>query len=98
VAEPHSSRADSKTLPGIRLVAALAASVAAFTISATLLLDGVGLSLSILALIVMVAAAGPFSRRSCIPFGWWILATMVALVTGLVVCAIWFAMNFELGE
>lgn len=87
-----------KARSGILLVAAASSSIAVFTLAALLLLRGVGLSLSILALIVIVAAVGPVGRRSQIPFGWWVLAMIAAAAIGLFICALWFAANFELGE
>lgn len=54
--------------------------------------------MSLLALIVTIAAVGPFGTRSQIPFVWWVMAAIVTIVVAIFIYIMWFAATFESGD
>ena len=83
---------------GLLLVAVMTSGFAILTVILLLALGGTGLSLSLLALIVTVAAVGPFGTRSQIPFVWWVMAALVTIVVAIFIYIVWLAANVETGD
>jgi hypothetical protein len=82
---------------GLLLVAVMPSVFAILTVILLLALGGTGLSLSLLALIVTVAAVGPFGMRSQIPFVWWVIAAIATILVAFFIYIMWLA-SLETGD
>ena len=97
MAERGSLPGRGKAGAGLLLVAVMPSLFAILIVILLLALGGTGLSLSLLALIVTVAAVGPFGMRSQIPFVWWVIAAIATILVAFFLYIMWLA-GLETGD